>query len=115
MTTLDFGVPIEYNIRFSTSPVFECALDVAAFTREEIHDKLDRNFDDLRSMRNRMSDELRREVSLSGEIHTWRSLLFLAHRCPYFADSPWEQHIGLFLDWIHENESCLTELAAPFL
>lgn len=115
MKTLDFGVPSEYNIRFSISPVFECALGIAAFTREEIYGKLDRNLDDLRSMRDRMSEELQQEVSLAGEVHTWRSLLYLAHRCPDLLQSPLEQHIHLFLSWIQKNESCLTKLAAPYL
>lgn len=115
METLDFGVQSEFNIRFSTSPVFECALGIAAFTRDEIHDKLDRSIEDLRSMGDRMTEELRREVSLAGEVHSWRNLLFLAHRCPLLSDSPWEQHIHLFVSWIQENEQCLTELAAPFL
>lgn len=115
MKILDFGVPSEYNIRFSTSPVFECALGIAAFTREEIYDKLDRNLDDLRSLRDRMSKELQQEVSLAGEVHTWRSLLFLAHRCPDLLQSPWEQHINFFLNWIQENENCLIRLATPYL
>lgn len=115
MKTLDFGAPSEYNIRFSISPVFECALGIATFTREEIYDKLDRNLYDLRSMRNRMSKKLQREVNLAGEAHTWRSLLYLAHRCRDLLQSPLEQHINLFLNWIQENEGYLTKLAAPYL
>lgn len=115
MKTLDFGVPSEYNIRFSTSPLFECALGIAAFTREEIYDKLEQNLDDLRSTRKRMSPELQQEVSLAGEVHTWRSLLFLAHRCPDLSQSPWEQHLDIFLNWIQEHEDVLVTLAAPYL
>ncbi|WP_067621431.1 ArsR/SmtB family transcription factor [Alicyclobacillus acidiphilus] len=115
MKTLDFGVPSDYTLRFSSSSVFECALSIAAFTREEIYDKLDHSLEHFRSMRDRMSDTLHKEVSLSGHVHTWRSLLFLAHQCPHVWNSPWEQHVQLFLNWIQENEHCLTKLAAPYL
>jgi len=115
MKTMDFGVASEYNIRFSTSPIFECALGIAAFTREEIFDKLDGSLDDLRSMRARMTKQLQQEVNLAGEVHTWRSLLFLAHRCPDLSHSPFEQHIDIFLNWIQRNEDCLVKLAAPYL
>lgn len=115
MNTLDFGISGQYNIRFSTSPVFECALGIAAFTRDEIHDKLSQTADELHAMRDRMSDELNHEISLAGEIHTWRSLLFLAHRCPLLMSSPWEEHMGLFLQWIGDQEANLKDLAAPYL
>lgn len=115
MSTLDFGVRNQYNICFSASPVFECALGIAVITREEIYDKLDRNLDHLRAMRDRMSEALRQEVKLSGEVHLWRNLLFLAHRCPILSESPWEHHIPLFLDWLEENENRLFELAVPYL
>lgn len=115
MKTLDFGVPSEYTIRFSRSPIFECALGIAAFTREDIYDKLDRSLDDLRSMSDRMSQQLHQEVRIAGEVHSWRSLLFLAHRCPDLSRFSWEQHIDLFLHWIQENENCLVKLAAPYL
>lgn len=115
MKTLEFGVASEYNIRFSVSPIFECALGIAAFTREEIYDKLDRTIDDLRSMRDRFSEQLQHEIGLAGEVHTWRNLLFLAHRCPDLSQVPWEQHIGVFLKWVQENRDCLPSLAAPYL
>ncbi|QSO52688.1 winged helix-turn-helix transcriptional regulator [Alicyclobacillus curvatus] len=115
MTTLDFGTHSEYSTRFSSSPVFECALSIAAFTREDIHDKLEPNLDHFRAIRTRMSDELKQEIRVSGEVHSWRNLLFLAHRCPHLSDSPWKDHMKLFLGWMSDNEPSLKELAAPYL
>jgi hypothetical protein len=112
---IDIGAAAPYTVRFSASPVYECALDIAAFTYPEIHDKLERGLPALQRMRQRMSAALAREVQLAGQVHTWRSLLLLAHRWDALDNTPWPEHVPRLCAWMETREADLPHLAAPYL
>ncbi|WP_029421568.1 ArsR/SmtB family transcription factor [Alicyclobacillus macrosporangiidus] len=112
---IDIGAPSPYTVRVSVSPIYECALDIAAFTYPEIHDKLERGLQALQDMRQRMSAALEREVQLAGQVHTWRSLLLLGHRWDEQEHTPWPEHVPRLCVWMEAREADLLHLAAPYL
>jgi DNA-binding transcriptional ArsR family regulator len=113
--TIDMGITSTYQVRVDCSPIFECALDLAAYTRRDVYGKLERSVESLHAVQDRISATLTREVNVASEAHTWRSLLFLAHRCPLLAEEPKASHMERFLQWMHEAEHELPQLAAPYL
>lgn len=112
---LEFGAATSVRVDVTTSPVFEVALAIAAYTRDEIHDKLELSLDAIRWIHKQMSSCLRAEVERSGQVHSWRNLLFLAHRCPDLTNETWDKQVESVVEWIKANESGLHTLAAPFL
>ncbi|MFB5191259.1 ArsR/SmtB family transcription factor [Alicyclobacillus fastidiosus] len=116
MNVLDLDVARrKYDIRIDSSMLYECALGIGAFTWEQVHDKLDIGQAEIRRMNEQMSAELRQEVQLAGSHHTWRSLLFLLHRCPQLQDEPQHAHLGIFTNWIHELQDDIIAKASPYL
>lgn len=106
-----------YPIRLSASPVYELALDIAAFTRDDIHEKLAQGSDGITRVRGRLSPPMRNMVERSGEVQSWRSLLMLAHRCalPTLADPDVDRAMTAFMEWMAGCEETLPTLAAPYL
>lgn len=119
LQTIDLGIRNTYRIRVDCSPIYECALGIAAFTWPTVHDKLETSASDILAMKARMSERLCKHVQLAGEVHTWRSLLVLAHRCDalYNPSTPRgiKAQVDVFVDWIRSRQSDLIHLAAPYL
>lgn len=104
-----------YEIVVSCSPVYECALGIGAYTWSVVADKLERTPDEWRAYTDGMAQPLRALVERAGQIHTWRNLLFLAHRAPGLMETPQDQHMSVFLEWIAGLSDELPALAAPYL
>lgn len=104
-----------YEILVTSSPIYECALGIAAFTWPEMVDKLERTPSEWKRMTDRLSEETSEAVRLSGRVHTWRSLLFLAHRCSFLANTSSSDHVSAFTAWMSELGSDLRVQAAPYL
>lgn len=114
---LELMGPASYPVRMSASPVYELALDIAAYTRDDIHDKLAQGVDGISAVRRRLSPPLQDAVRLAGEVHSWRSLLMLAHRgaLPTLADADVDRIMTSFMDWMAGCGETLPTLAAPYL
>jgi DNA-binding transcriptional ArsR family regulator len=109
------GPSASYQVQIIHSPIFECALGIAAITRPEVIEKLERTPNQWRALWIRLPDDVRREVTRAGEVHTWRSLLFLAHRCPGLFAQPAVKHVNYFCNWLEELGPRIRIMAAPFL
>jgi DNA-binding transcriptional ArsR family regulator len=105
----------QYQVLIECSLIYECALDIAAITWDEIHDKLERPTAEIQSIKKRLSDGLQREVEIAGRVHTWRSILFLAHRCKDLHTTPIHSHIKVFVEWLDALDDNILQLAAPYL
>lgn len=104
-----------FEIVVTSSPVYEIALGIAAFTWPEISDKLERTPEQWRDLTRSLSGELEATVQLAGQVHTWRSLLFVAHQCDKLRFHPLEIHVDLLCEWMQANEHSLISLASPYL
>ncbi|WP_206918768.1 hypothetical protein [Alicyclobacillus suci] len=78
--------------------MYECALGIGAFTWDEVHNKLDIVQAQVLQIKRQMSEAPKREVSLAGMHHTWRSLLYLIHRCPYLPSTAQDKHLPVFMN-----------------
>ncbi|GEO25174.1 hypothetical protein AAC03nite_09590 [Alicyclobacillus acidoterrestris] len=78
--------------------MYECALGIGAFTWDEVHNKLDIGQAQVLQIKRQMSEAPKREVSLAGMHHTWRSLLYLIHRCPYLPSTAQDKHLPVFMN-----------------
>lgn len=105
----------EYQVKVVCSPVFETALAIAAITRPEVMEKLERTPTEWRALWEVLPEAVRGEVQRAGEVHTWRSLLFLAHRCPGLLEVPPAHHVEHLCTWLDTLENDVIEAAAPFL
>ena len=104
-----------YEIVVTCSPVYECALGVAAYTWPAMVDKLERTPEQWQAMIATASSQTREEVDLAGKVHTWRSLLFLAHRCPDLSTISLTDHVSYFSEWMSTLGTAISALAAPYL
>lgn len=104
-----------YDYIITYSPIYECALDIAAFTWPQIHGQLERTPETLHGIRKALSPTLYQEVELAGQVNTWRSLLFLAHRCPMLRNLPPHEHVEAFCRWMEQSQNQLIRLALPYI
>lgn len=105
----------DYRVQVIHSPIFEYALGIAAITRPDVLEQLERTPNQWRALWNRLPNDVRLEVTRSGEVHSWRSLLFLAHRCPGLFEQAPASHVDYFCNWLEQLGPQIRQMAAPFL
>ena len=112
----DLGsVTDSFEIIVTSSPVYEIALGIAAFTWPEISDKLERTPEQWRDLTRSVSNELEAAVALAGQVNTWRCLLFVVQRCDTLRDQPLEKHVAFLCEWMQSNEPSVVSLASPYV
>ncbi|NGQ95987.1 winged helix-turn-helix transcriptional regulator [Brevibacillus sp. SYP-B805] len=98
-----------YTVELAVSPLFECALGIAAATYPEIHPTLEQPPSCWEELVSRLTDEERREFRHAQEHNTWKTLLQLLHARP-FAD------LADFLDYVSSLDARrLRYESLPFL
>src|SRR5690625_4147766 len=70
-----------YDVHFAYSPLWECALGIAAITNSKIINTLERPVDYWKELRGSLSEGLIQHLDYVEKNNTWKSLLQLLHQC----------------------------------
>lgn len=102
-----------YDIHFAYSPLWECALGVAAITNSQMINTLERPASYWKNLRESLSEDLIQHLDYVEMNNTWKALLQLLHECESKTLDDFCSSVELLQD-IKFKFTCLPYIGAEF-